>query len=79
MLTLKKSLLTLASALAIGGLVAGAPMSAFAQNPCAPKAANPCAKKANPCAKKANPCEKKANPCAKKMTNPCAANPCKKK
>lgn len=75
MATLKKSLLTLASAAAIGGLVAGVPLSAVAQmaNPCAQKAANPCAKKME------NPCAKKANPCAKKQSNPCAANPCKKK
>lgn len=72
MSTLKKSLQTLASIVAIGGLVAAAPLPALGQaNPCAPaakKAANPCA----PAAKKA------ANPCAaaKKGANPCAANPC---
>jgi hypothetical protein len=52
-----------------------------AANPCAAKAAQPCAAKAqpcaakNPCAAKANPCTAKANPCGAK--NPCAAkNPC---
>jgi hypothetical protein len=76
MTALKKSLQTLGSIAAVGGLLAGAPVPAAAQtaNPCAPKAkaANPCAgkkKAANPCApagkKAANPC-KPANPCAAK-------------
>jgi hypothetical protein len=72
--TLKKSLATLGSIAAVGGMLA-APLPAAAQkaNPCAPKAkaANPCAgkKAATPCApaasKAANPC-KPANPCAPK-------------
>jgi len=75
MTTLKKSLQTLGSIAAVGGMLAAAPLPATAQtaNPCAPKAkaANPCAgkKAANPCApaakKGANPC-KPANPCAPK-------------
>jgi hypothetical protein len=75
MTTLKKSLQTLGSIAAVGGMLAAAPLPAVAQqgNPCAPKAkaANPCAgkKAANPCApgakKAANPC-KPANPCAAK-------------
>jgi hypothetical protein len=73
MTSLKKSLQTLGSIAAVGGLLAGAPLPALAQkaNPCAPKAkaANPCAgkKAANPCTPKsaANPC-KPANPCAAK-------------
>ena len=46
------------------------------RNPCAPKAANPCAPAANPCAvKPVNPCAA-SNPCAVKATaNPCAAKP----
>ena len=76
MITLKKSLQTLGSIIAVSGMLAAAPPPALAQqtNPCAPKAkaANPCAgkkKAANPCAprgkKAANPC-KPANPCAAK-------------
>jgi hypothetical protein len=75
MTTLKKSLQTLGSIAAVGGMLAAVPLQAVAQkaNPCAPKAkaANPCAgkKAANPCAPAAknvgNPC-KPANPCAPK-------------
>jgi len=74
MTTLKKSLQTVGSIVAVGGMLAAAPLPAVAQqtNPCAPKAANPCAgkkKAAHPCApagkKAANPC-KPANPCAAK-------------
>lgn len=72
MTSLKKSLATLGSIVAVGGMLAATPLPAAAQkNPCAPKAkaANPCAgkKAANPCAPKnaANPC-KPANPCAAK-------------
>ena len=80
-----------AAALAIA-LVGLAPLGAGAghheagENPCAAKAANPCAAKggaaANPCAAKAAPPAKQANPCAPKAANPCgekgaaAANPC---
>ena len=77
MSTLKKSLQTLGSIAAIGGLVAATPVPAAAQtsNLCAPKArkaANPCkakTKKAtNPCkSNTANPCAPKTNPCAPKM------------
>ncbi len=75
MTPLKKSLRTLSSIAALGGLIAVAPLPAAAQtsNPCAPKArkgANPCApsaKKKNPCAPRAT---RAANPCA--PTNPCA-------
>jgi cytochrome c len=56
------------------GLLATAPLPAAAQsaNPCAPaargRANNPCAPRAgNPCA---------PNPCAAKPANPCAPNPC---
>lgn len=74
MSTLKKSLQTLGSIVAVGGLVTAAPVAASAQShPCAPKAgqmANPCAPKAK---KMSNPCK----PSAKKTANPCAAkNPC---
>jgi hypothetical protein len=73
MSALKKSLQTLGAITAIGGLVATAPVPAFAQaNPCAPKARRGC----KPCAPKA---QKSGNPCApaaKKAKNPCAANPC---
>lgn len=67
MATLKKSLQTLGSIAAIGGLIAAAPLPAAAQagNPCAPKSG----KMANPCAPKA---KKAANPCAAKAGNPCA-------
>jgi len=75
MTALKKSLRTLGSIAAVGGMLAATPLPATAQkaNPCAPKAkaANPCAgkKAANPCAPGArnatNPC-KPANPCAPK-------------
>jgi len=74
MTTLKKSLQTLGSIAAVGGMLAAAPLPAVAQqtNPRAPtaKAANPCAgkKAANPCAPAA---KKRANPC--KPANPCAA------
>jgi hypothetical protein len=67
MTTLKRSLATLGSIAAVGGMLA-APLPAAAQkaNPCAPKAANPCAgKKAAKAKKAANPC-KPANPCAAK-------------
>jgi hypothetical protein len=72
MTSLKKSLQTLGSIAAVGGMLAAAPLPAAAQtaNPCAPKA-----KAANPCAgkKAANPC----GPAAKKAANPCKpANPC---
>jgi len=70
MTSLKKSLATLGSIAAVGGVLAATPLPAAAQraNPCAPKA-----KAANPCAGK-----KAANPCApKNAANPCApANPC---
>jgi hypothetical protein len=72
---LTKSLQTLGSIAAIGGLVTATALPALAQgmNPCAPKArkaANPCAPKAK---KAANPCA----PTAKKTANPgAAANPC---
>jgi hypothetical protein len=74
MTTLKKSLVTLGSIAAVGGMLAATPLPAAAQkaNPCAPKAkAATCAgkKAANPCASgaknAANPC-KPANPCATK-------------
>ena len=75
MTTLKKSLQTLGSIAAVGGMLAAAPLPAVAQqtNPCAPKAkaANPCAgkkKAAHPCAPRA---KKGANPC--KPAIPCAA------
>ena len=66
--TLKKSVQTLASIAAIGGLIAAAPAPAAAQakNPCAPKSAQ---QAGNPCAPKAT---KAANPCAPKAANPCA-------
>ncbi|MGQ0685491.1 hypothetical protein [Bradyrhizobium sp.] len=74
--TLKKSLQTLTSIAAIGGMIAAAPVPAAAQgkNPCAPKSSqqstNPCAAKGK---KAANPCAPKAaNPCAPKAANPCA-------
>jgi hypothetical protein len=76
MSTLKKSLQTLGSIAAVGGMIAATPLPAAAQatNPCAPKAgrtANPCAPNAKK--KAANPCA----PAAKKGANPCgAANPC---
>jgi hypothetical protein len=75
MMTLRKSLKILGAAALAGGLIAATPASVMAQgkNPCAPKAANPCAAKAK---KAANPCAAKANPCApkaKKASNPCAA------
>jgi hypothetical protein len=58
MSALKKSLQTLGAITAIGGLVATAPVPAFAQaNPCAPKARRGC----KPCAPKA---QKSGNPCA---------------
>ncbi len=74
MTALRKSLQTLASIAAIGGLVAASPLPASAQgNPCAPrarKASNPCRAKAK---RAANPCAAKAaNPCAAKAANPCA-------
>lgn len=69
MSTLKKSLLALASATAIAGLVASVPLASVAQ------AANPCAQKANPCAKKAGKHHVKKH----KHANPCAANPCMKR
>jgi hypothetical protein len=51
MTTLKKSLQTLGSIAAVGGMLAAAPLPAVAQqtNPCAPKAANPCAGKKKGC------------------------------
>jgi hypothetical protein len=80
---LKKSLLTLGAAAAVGSLVAATalPAQAMSHNPCKPKAnpcgANPC--KPNPCG--ANPCKAKANPCGANpcKPNPCGANPCKAK
>jgi len=76
MSTLKKSLQTLSSIAAIGGLVAATPLPASAQsaNPCAPKRSksmNPCAPKSG---KAMNPCAPKnaGSPCAPKMANPCA-------
>ena len=79
MSTLKKSLQTVGSIVAVGGMLAAAPLPAVAQqtNPCAPKAkaAHPCAgkKAANPCAPAAKKAAKKKaeNPC--KPANPCAA------
>ncbi|MDE1935983.1 hypothetical protein [Bradyrhizobium sp.] len=69
--SLKKSLQTLGSIAAVGGIIAATPVPAAAQgaNPCAPKGkmANPCkGKAANPCAAKGNPCAAKGNPCAPK-------------
>jgi hypothetical protein len=68
MTTLKKSLQTLGSIAAVGGMLAAVPLPAVAQkaNPCAPKAkaANPCAGK-KAAKKAAHPC-KPANPCAPK-------------
>jgi hypothetical protein len=51
MTALKKSLQTLGSIAAVGGMLAAAPLPAVAQqtNPCAPKAANPCAGKKKGC------------------------------
>lgn len=72
MTPLKKSLRTLGSIAALGGLVAAAPLPALAQmaNPCAPK--SQAAKNAMK-GKAANPCAAKpANPCAPKAANPCA-------
>jgi len=69
MLSLVKSLRTLAFALAAGAFVAaGVSSGAYAQaaNPCAPKPANPCAPKGD---------KKPANPCAPKAANPCAVKP----
>jgi hypothetical protein len=65
--TLKKSLQTLGSIVALGGLMAASPLPAVAQtaSPCAPKGT----KAANPCAPKSS---KAANPCAPKSANPCA-------
>jgi hypothetical protein len=67
MATLKKSLQTLGSIAAIGGMIAAAPLPALAgsANPCAPKAGQA----ANPCAPKTT---KASNPCAPKAGNPCA-------
>ncbi|WP_024921594.1 MULTISPECIES: hypothetical protein [unclassified Afipia] len=70
--TLKKTLQTLGSIAAVGGMIASTPVPAAAQgaNPCAPKtkSSNPCGPKAkkaaNPCAAKGNPCAPKGNPCA---------------
>ncbi|MDF2114021.1 hypothetical protein PY365_00420 [Roseiarcaceae bacterium H3SJ34-1] len=70
--TLKKTLQTLGSIAAVGGMIAATPVPAAAQgaNPCAPKtkSSNPCGPKAkkaaNPCAAKGNPCAPKGNPCA---------------
>lgn len=75
MSTLRKSLQTLGSIAAIGGLVVGTalPSSAQRANPCAPRGSNPCAPNSKKNAKK-----KGANPCAPRAGNPCApkANPC---
>jgi len=67
MSTLRKSLQTLGSIAAIGGLIAAAPLPAVAgsSNPCAPKSK----RAANPCAPKTT---RAANPCAPKAGNPCA-------
>ena len=68
MASLRKTLQTLGTIAAVGGMVAAAPAPAAAQgtNPCAPKSG----KMANPCAPKdkktANPCAPKSNPCAAK-------------
>lgn len=72
MSTLRKSLQTLGSIAAIGGMVAGTPVPSSAQktNPCAPRAGNPCAPKAKITTKKGS------NPCAPAAQNPCAPNPC---
>lgn len=66
--TLKKSVQTLASIAAIGGMIAAAPAPVAAQgkNPCAPRGSQ---QSGNPCAPKAT---KAANPCAPKAANPCA-------
>jgi len=72
MSALKKSLQTLGTIAAIGGLVAATPVPSAAQgaNPCAPKAK----KATNPCGAKG---KKAANPCGAKAANPCAGkNPC---
>ncbi len=65
--TLHKSLLSLAAAIAVGGLVSAIPVTAMAQ------AANPCAPKAESTVK---PDAKAGNPCAAKPAAPKAANPC---
>lgn len=71
------SALAMVAGLGLAGAANSVNAASHAKNPCAAKAANPCA--ANPCAAKANPCAAKnpcaANPCAAKA-NPCAANPC---
>lgn len=63
--TLKKTLQTVGSIAAIGGLIAATPVPAAAQgsNPCAakPRSSNPCAAKGK---RSANPCAAKGNPCA---------------
>ena len=68
MTRLRKSIQTLSSIAAVGGMIAAAPAPAMAQagNPCAPKSGS----MANPCAPK----DKKANPCAPKsgIAHPCA-------
>jgi hypothetical protein len=74
MTTLKKSLQTLGSIAAVGGILAATPLPAVAQktNPCAPKA-----KAANPCAPNAKTTVKPCSPAGKTVANPCkpAANP----
>lgn len=74
MRTLRKSMLVLGSAAAVGGLVAAAapPGARASCAPCRPKAASPCTAKGNPCAA-VNPCAAKANPCAAAAADPCAA------
>lgn len=86
----RKSMLTLSTAVAVGGLVAayvpamaaGTDSSAPAANPCSAKTATPCAAKKPMHHSKHhkatnNTSDEKMSPCAAK-TNPCAAksNPC---
>jgi hypothetical protein len=67
MTKLRKSLLALGAAVAVGGLLAAMPAPAMAQ------AANPCAPKAQATGQ---PSVKAGNPCAAKPAAPKAANPC---
>lgn len=62
MRTLKKSMLVLGSAVALGSI-------AMVAAPAPSHAANPCSAASSPCS--ANPCS--ANPCS---ASPCAASPC---
>ena len=71
--SLKKTLMALGAAVALGSIAVSANPAAAGHNPCHPAVAeNPCSA-TNLCAA-TNPCAAK-NPCA--ATNPCAAeNPC---